>query len=165
MAARRIRRISIASLPRGCVSPTVSRPRRCALPHGTTSTPETRDGYSRYLAEITYYDGQVGQILGLLDKHGLADNTLVMVTSEQGNSMPFAKWTLYDSGLQTALIARWPGKIAAGAVTGAMVEYVDLVPTFVDAAGGRRTRFWTAKACSPCFSAKVRNTRSTSTAS
>ncbi len=111
-------------------------PEKIELPPYIVDTPETRDGYSRYLAEITYYDGQVGQILGLLDKHGLADNTLVMVTSEQGNSMPFAKWTLYDSGLQTALIARWPGKIAAGAVTGAMVEYVDLVPTFVDAAGG-----------------------------
>ena len=41
--------------------------------------------------------------------------------------MPFAKWTLYDSGLQTALIARWPGKIEKGAVTDATVEDVDLV--------------------------------------
>jgi uncharacterized sulfatase len=67
-----------------------------------------REAYSNYLAEITYYDDQIGQILDLLKKHDLERNALVMVSSEQGSSMPFAKWTLYDSGLQTALIARWP---------------------------------------------------------
>lgn len=112
-------------------------PGKVVLPPYFVDTPETRDAFSKYLAEITYYDDQVGQILALLDKHGLADNTLVMVTSEQGNGFPFAKWTLYDSGLQTALIARWPGKIAANAVTDAMVEYVDITPTFVEAAGGK----------------------------
>ncbi len=106
------------------------------LPPYHVDTPETRDGWARYLAEITYYDGQVGQILDLLEKHGLAENTMVVVTSEQGNSMPFAKWTLYDSGLQTALIVRWPGRVEPGSVTDAMVEYVDVVPTFVEAAGG-----------------------------
>lgn len=106
------------------------------LPPYHVDTPETREAWSRYLAEITYYDDQVGQILALLEKHGLAENTLVIVTSEQGNSMPFAKWTLYDAGIQTALIARWPGMIRPGAVTDAMVEYVDIVPTFVEAAGG-----------------------------
>tara|TARA_R110002096_G_scaffold114770_3_gene248783 strand:+ start:7 stop:1176 length:1170 start_codon:yes stop_codon:yes gene_type:complete len=111
-------------------------PEEIVLPPYLVDTPETRDGYSRYLAEITYYDEQVGQILKLLEKNGLVDNTLVMVTSEQGNGMPFAKWTLYDSGLQSALIARWPGRIAEGSLTDAMVEYVDVTPTLVDAAGG-----------------------------
>ena len=90
---------------------------------------------SLYLAEITYYDGQVGQILDLLDKHGFSENTLVMVSSEQGSSLPFAKWTLYDPGLGTALLARWPGKIPPGTTTEAMVEYVDVVPTLLEVAG------------------------------
>ncbi|MFP6902488.1 MAG: sulfatase/phosphatase domain-containing protein, partial [Verrucomicrobiia bacterium] len=90
-----------------------------------------------YLAEITYYDSQVGEIVGLLEKHGLSKNTLVMVVSEQGNGFPFAKWTCYDHGLQSAMIVRWPGKVKAGAVTDAMVEYVDVTPTFVDVAGGK----------------------------
>ena len=111
-------------------------PGKVTLPPYHVDTPETRDGWSRYLAEITYYDGQVGEILALLEKHGLTDNTLVMVSSEQGNSMPFAKWTLYDSGLQTAMIARWPGKIEAGKVSDAMIEYVDVLPTMIAAAGG-----------------------------
>ena len=71
----------------------------------------------------------------MLDKKGLEKNTVVMVTTEQGNSFPFAKWTLYDAGLQTALIARWPGKIRANSASDAMVEYVDILPTMLEIAG------------------------------
>ncbi|MCB1235903.1 MAG: sulfatase-like hydrolase/transferase, partial [Verrucomicrobiae bacterium] len=70
--------------------PSAYPPEKVVLPPYHVDTPETRDGWSRYLAEITYFDGQVGEILALLDKHGVADNTLVIVTTEQGNSMPFA---------------------------------------------------------------------------
>ncbi|KAA5541786.1 sulfatase [Roseiconus nitratireducens] len=111
-------------------------PESIKLPPYIPDTPVVRDGYSRYLAEITYFDDQVGQLLQMLDKHQLSDNTLVMVVSEQGNSMPFAKWTCYDNGLQSAMVVRWPGKVKPGSVTDAMVEYVDVTPTFVDAAGG-----------------------------
>ncbi len=112
-------------------------PSKVKLPPYLADTPEVRDGFSRYLAEVTYYDGQVGQLVGLLDKHDLSENTLVMVVSEQGNSMPFAKWTCYDNGLQSAMIVRWPGKIAANVVSDAMVEYVDVTPTFIEVAGGQ----------------------------
>lgn len=105
------------------------------LPPYLADTPVVRNNFSRYLAEITYFDDQVGQILGMLDKHKLADNTLVMVVSEQGNSFPFAKWTCYSSGLQSAMIVRWPGQVAPGTTSDAMVEYVDITPTFIDAAG------------------------------
>ncbi|MEM7312886.1 MAG: sulfatase [Planctomycetota bacterium] len=106
------------------------------LPPYIVDTPETRDGMARYLAEITYFDGQVGDALQLLDANNVADNTLVMVVSEQGNAFPFAKWTCYDNGLQSACIVRWPGKIKSGSVNPAMIEYVDFLPTFVEAAGG-----------------------------
>ena len=107
------------------------------LPPYWVDTPETRDGFPKYLAEITYLDGQVGDLLGILDKHDLSDNTIVIFTSEQGDGLPFAKWTCYDSGLQNALVARWPGRIKAGSVSDAMIEYVDVTPTFVDVAGGK----------------------------
>ncbi len=110
-------------------------PDEIKLPPYFVDGPVTRKDMSAYLAEITYYDSQVGQLLKLLRKHKLAKNTLVILTSEQGSSFPFAKWTLYDSGLQTAFIARWPGKIKPNTTTDAMIEYVDVVPTFVEAAG------------------------------
>ncbi len=106
------------------------------LPPYFVDTEETRECMTRYLAEITYYDWQVGQILGLLDKHGVADNTLVIVVSEQGSAFPFGKWTCYDTGLQSAFIARWPGRIKPGTVSDAMIEYLDVLPTYIEAAGG-----------------------------
>jgi uncharacterized sulfatase len=60
-----------------------------------------------------------------------------MVVSEQGSAFPFGKWTCYDHGLQSAMVVRWPGKVKAGATTDAMVEYVDVTPTFIDVAGGK----------------------------
>lgn len=111
-------------------------PQKIVLPPYFVDTPQTRSDMQNYLAEITYYDWQVGELLKLLDKHGIADNTVVMVVSEQGSGMPFAKWTLYDPGIQSGAIVRWPGVVAAGAVSDAMIEYVDVLPTFVDAAGG-----------------------------
>jgi uncharacterized sulfatase len=106
------------------------------LPPYFVDTAETRENMTKYLAEITYYDWQVGQALALLDKNALADNTLAIVVSEQGSSFPFGKWTCYDTGLQSAFIARWPGKIEPGTVSDALIEYVDVLPTYIEAAGG-----------------------------
>ncbi|MDG1991726.1 MAG: sulfatase, partial [Pirellulales bacterium] len=106
------------------------------LPPYFVDTKETRENMVDYLAEITYFDGQVGELLTLLDKHGIVENTMVVVVSEQGSSFPFGKWTCYDTGLQSACIVRWPGQVKAGSVTDAMVEYVDIAPTFINAAGG-----------------------------
>jgi uncharacterized sulfatase len=130
-------------------------PEKIQLPPYIPDTATVRDGYSRYLAEITYYDDQVGQLMGLLEKHQVADNTLVIVVSEQGNSMPFAKWTCYDNGLQSAMIARWPGKIQPGAVSDAMVEYVDVTPTFVDVAGGQLAAELDGKSLLPVLTGKT----------
>ena len=110
-------------------------PEDLKLPPYIADTPVVRGHFSNYLAEITYYDQQVGSILALLDEHKLQDNTLVMVVSEQGNSFPFAKWTCYSHGLQSAMIVRWPGHIQPNSTTSAIVEYVDVTPTFLDAAG------------------------------
>ena len=109
-------------------------PEQLKLPEFFVDTPATRTGYSNYLAEVTYYDQQVGQLLDILDKHDVADNTLVMAVSEQGNSFTSAKWTCYDMGLQSGMIVRWPGNVAAETETNAMVEYVDVVPTLLAAA-------------------------------
>ena len=74
--------------------------------------------------------------MDLLEKHKLADNTMVMVVSEQGNSFPFAKWTCYEAGLGSIMVTRWPGKIKPGSVSDALIEYIDVTPTFIEAADG-----------------------------
>jgi uncharacterized sulfatase len=112
-------------------------PDELRLPPFFVDTEETREHFSRYLAEINYLDWQVGQVLGIIDNNGLKENTLVIFASEQGNSFPFAKWTCYDVGVRSALIARWPSKIKANTVFNSIVEYTDLLPTFIEVAGGK----------------------------
>ena len=107
-------------------------PESLKLPPTWVDTPSTRALYSKYLAEITFYDRQCGALLALLDKFEVSENTLVIITSEQGSGFPFAKWTCFELGLTSAMIARWPGKVAAGTKTDALVEYVDVTPTFLD---------------------------------
>lgn len=110
-------------------------PKQVKLPPNIADTPRTREDYSHYLAEITYMDGQVGELLTMLEDSGKAENTIVMFTSEQGSQFPGCKWTNWDTGLHTALVVRWPGKIEAPARTDALVQYADVLPTLLDAAG------------------------------
>ncbi len=121
--------------------PTPYRGKNLKLPPYLVDTPVTRDAFARYLAEITYMDGQVGEILETLGKAGLADDTLVLFSSEQGSQFPGCKWTNWDSGLHTALVARWPGKVPAGKRTDAIVQYTDVAPTLVELAGGDPKKF------------------------
>ena len=125
------------------------------LPPYVVDTPVVREAWSRYLAEITYYDDQVGQILELLDKHSLTENTLVMVVSEQGNSFPFAKWTCYGNGLQSGMIVRWPGHVKPATRSNALIEYVDILPTFVEVAGGTPDRKLEGKSLLPVLSGQT----------
>ena len=111
-------------------------PKKLKLPPNIADTPRTREDFSSYLAEITYMDGQVGEILDSLDKSGRADDTLVLFTSEQGSQFPGCKWTTWNTGLHTALIARFPQKVKQGLRTDALVQYADILPTLVDLAGG-----------------------------
>ncbi len=115
-------------------------PKKVKLPPNIADTPRTREDFSRYLAEITYMDGQVGEILEVLDQSGRADDTIVLFTSEQGSQFPGCKWTNWDTGLHTALIARWPGKVARAKRTDALVQYADVLPTLIEAAGGKPSR-------------------------
>jgi N-sulfoglucosamine sulfohydrolase len=110
-------------------------PKQLKLPSNIADTPRTRQDFSRYLAEISYMDKQVGEILTVLQQSGKADDTLVLFTSEQGSQFPGCKWTNWDTGLHTALIANWPAAVAAGKRTDALVQYSDVLPTLVDAAG------------------------------
>lgn len=109
-------------------------PESLTLPPVFVDTRETREAYGKYLAEVEYMDGQVGHALELLKKYGLEDETVFVFTSEQGSSFPFAKWTCYNAGLHTAFIVRWPGKVKPGSESGCLIDYSDVVPTFLDIA-------------------------------
>lgn len=106
------------------------------LPKNIADTPVTRQCFSNYLAEITYMDSQVGDILKALDESGKTENTIVIFTSEQGSQFPGSKWTNWNTGLHTAFIASLPGRIPQNERTDALIQYADVLPTLIDIAGG-----------------------------
>jgi len=105
-----------------------------ALPDHLPDTPQTREDFSKYLAEIEVMDQQVHDTLSALEKTGAADKTLVIFTSEQGAQFPGCKWTNWDAGVHTGLIIRWPDVVKPNQVTDAMVQYEDILPTLAEIA-------------------------------
>jgi arylsulfatase A-like enzyme len=97
--------------------------------------PEIRLEVAKYYSNLLRMDEMIGQTLEELDRRGLAENTLVCFVSDNGAPFPGNKMTLYDRGIGTPLIFRWPKKIPAGLSSGALVSAIDIMPTLLDAAG------------------------------
>ena len=104
------------------------------LPPHWADTPETRQCYVEYLAEVSFLDKQVGELLDIIDDSGLKDNTVVVFLSEQGSQFPGAKWTCWEQGLHAGTLVRWSGVVEPGSVSKALIQYTDFVPTFLDIA-------------------------------
>jgi uncharacterized sulfatase len=102
-------------------------------------TDETRAARARYDAAVKNADRDLGIIYDAVRKT-LGDNTLFVFTSDHGAQFPFGKWNCTDAGLRTPLIAAWPGKIEAGSRSDVMATWLNLLPTFIDAAGGENAR-------------------------
>lgn len=111
-------------------------PELFTLPPYLVDTPETREALAKYYGEISYMDNQMGQVLEYLRMTGQEEETLVIFLSEQGSNFPHCKWTCYETGLRSACLVRWPGKTEPGSATDAMIQYTDILPTFIDIAGG-----------------------------
>jgi N-sulfoglucosamine sulfohydrolase len=111
-------------------------PDKLTLPPTFVDTPETRRARARYLAAVANTDRDLGLVYDAAKKH-LGDETLFVFSSDHGAQFPFGKWNGYDAGVRTPLIVSWPGRIKPGTTTGAMVSWIDLLPTCLEAAGGK----------------------------
>ena len=110
-------------------------PSRVPVPKWLPDTPEIRKDLADYLDEIARMDRQAGEVLRVLEEQGVADNTVVMFTGDNG--MPFpprAKGTLYEDGIRVPLIVRWPGRVQPGTVSGKLVSHIDLPVTWLESA-------------------------------
>jgi arylsulfatase A-like enzyme len=113
-------------------------PKSLTLPSHLVDTPQTREHWARYLTDITDMDEEMGRVLEFANQR-FGDNFVFLFTSDHGGQWPLGKWNLYDSGTRVPFIATWPGKIAAGVRSDAMVSWVDIIPTVIDLAGGEAT--------------------------
>ena len=106
--------------------------------------------FSAYAAMITRMDAHIGRILGKLDELGLAENTVVIFTSDNGTTytggvdadffdstagLRGLKGSVYEGGIRVPMIARWPGRIEPGATSDRVSAFWDMMPTFAEIAG------------------------------
>ncbi|HEX4128582.1 MAG TPA: sulfatase [Pirellulales bacterium] len=119
-------------------------PNSIPQPHGESDvtvpaylpdTPEVRGDLALYYDEINRLDGAVGEALDELDRQQAAENTFVLFISDNGQPFPRAKTTVYDSGIQTPWIVRWPARVKPGSVCKSLVSSIDIAPTVCVLAG------------------------------
>jgi arylsulfatase A-like enzyme len=92
-----------------------------------------------YLGTVQSVDDNIGRLLTFLDRNGLAKNTIVIYTSDQGFFLGdhgmFDKRFMYEESLRMPFLVRWPAAIKASATSNSMALNVDFAPTFLEAAG------------------------------
>ncbi len=122
------------------------------VPDFLPDSPEVRSDIADYAFEIEYFDTHLDRMLELLESRGELENTLVVVTSDNGMAFPRAKASVYEYGAHMPLAIRWGARVAPGRAVDDFVSHRDFAPTFLEAAGlpvpadmtGRAScRFWT----------------------
>jgi arylsulfatase A-like enzyme len=112
-------------------------------PKGLSPSELKRWKYERYmrdyLACVASIDDNVGRLLDYLDRRGLAENTIVVYTSDQGFFLGDHNWFdkrfMYEESLRMPFLVRWPGTVQAGSASDSMILNVDFAPTLLDATG------------------------------
>ncbi|MCD6291694.1 MAG: sulfatase [Anaerolineae bacterium] len=107
-------------------------PRFCQPPHPVPDTPETRQDMAAFKASARVLDQGIGIVLDALESSGLAENTLVICTTDHGIAFPGMKCNLTDHGIGVMLILRGPGGFTGGQALDAMVSHIDIYPTLCD---------------------------------
>ena len=113
---------------------------KAVVPDGLTLDQEISWRYQRYIKDylrvVDAIDENVGRMLDYLDESGLADNTIVVYTSDQGFFLGdhgwFDKRLMYEQSLKMPLLIRYPDRIAAGGHCESIVTNVDFAPTLLD---------------------------------
>jgi arylsulfatase A-like enzyme len=116
---------------------------KAPVPKGLSTRQEKKWRYQRYIKDylrcVASVDENVGRVLNYLQESGLADNTVVFYTSDQGIFIGdhgwFSKRLMYEESLRMPLLVRWPGHVRPGSVCDAMVLNLDFAETFLDIAG------------------------------
>ena len=116
--------------------PSAYDPAALTIPEDALDTPEYRKELAGNFVEVTHLDKLLGGLRELIAEQGLTEDTIVLYCSEQGNQFPFSKWTCFDGGLASGIVAAWPGVIPAGIVSERILWIGDITPSLVEAAGG-----------------------------
>jgi len=108
------------------------RPEYCMPPAILPDTPDTRQDMARFKTSARILDSKIRAVLDALDDNGLAENTLVICTTDHGIAFPHMKCNLTDHGIGVMLIMRGPGVSGAGRAIDSMVSHIDVYPTICE---------------------------------
>jgi uncharacterized sulfatase len=87
-----------------------------------------------YAYEIEWFDSHLAKMIKTLEKTDQLDNTIIVVTSDNGMAFPRAKANNYEYGTLVPMAIRWPNVIKPGRIVDDLISFVDIAPTFLDAA-------------------------------
>ncbi|MCC7493035.1 MAG: sulfatase [Fimbriimonadaceae bacterium] len=121
--------------PDGSVDPATVR-----VPPIWPDSPLVRQDLVGLYQHLGAIDAALGRVLAALEASGRDADTLLIFTADHGIPFPRCQATLYDSGLRTALLARWPGHLPAGRRVRPLSSQIDLAPTVLDCCGLARPR-------------------------
>jgi len=110
-------------------------PVQVSVPPWLPDRPGIREDIAGLNGLVRELDGAVGLLTRALEESGLAEETLVVFTTDHGLAMPRAKGTCFDPGVKTALIASQPGTVPCGRVDDSLLANCDLLPTLLELAG------------------------------
>jgi N-sulfoglucosamine sulfohydrolase len=110
-------------------------PAQVIVPPFFPDASRVREDLALYYDEVSRFDEHIGMVLSELQRLGLADNTFVLVISDNGRPFPHCKTRVHVPGVRTPFIVRWPAKVVAGQVAGNVVSTVDIAPTILELAG------------------------------
>ena len=110
-------------------------PASLKLPAHWPDLPGMREQLADYCAEVNRVDQTVANVLAVLEKRRLMDDTLIVFTGDNGAALPHGKGSLYDPGSNVPMVVRWPGKIKANTESRELLSGEDLAPTLLAAAG------------------------------
>lgn len=105
------------------------------VPSFLPDSDEVRSDLLDYALEIEWFDQHLGQMLKLLEEAGELDNTIIVVTSDNGMAFPRAKANLYEYGHHVPLAIRWGSQVKGNRIVEDVVSLVDLAPTYLEAVG------------------------------
>jgi N-sulfoglucosamine sulfohydrolase len=111
---------------------------KIVVPPYLPDTLEVRSDIADYLTEIEHFDQHLGRMLDALEKSGELENTIVVVTADNGMSFPGSKATMKDFGWHVPFAVMGKGRFRGGRVSEDLVSFTDLAPTFLEAAGVAR---------------------------
>lgn len=105
------------------------------LPAYWPDTETVRTDFLDYASEIEWFDMHLGQMIETLREHCELDNTLIVVTSDNGCPFPRVKGQLYEQDFHLPMVGCWMDRLKAGRHVAEMINFVDIAPTFLEAAG------------------------------